>query len=177
MEKAKLQEIIKNNTSESGEIDFSKLEEIVNAENQKKIDSIIIANKSKSKEKMAKLEEELNALKNSSKPNSDDPEKKTNPSDGSEVIMKEFEELKKQISSMKEEKEKETQIKEFKKKAKDLKVDENLITSFIDSGSNLEKIELEKFKGKDKILNNLGNSEDDENVDSDLSKIEELLKL
>jgi tRNA(Phe) wybutosine-synthesizing methylase Tyw3 len=164
MEKAKLQEIIKNNTSESGEIDFSKLEEIVNAENQKKIDSIIIANKSKSKEKMAKLEEELNALKNSSKPNSDDPEKKTNPSDGSEVTMK-------------EEKEKETQIKEFKKKAKDLKVDENLITSFIDSGSNLEKIELEKFKGKDKILNNLGNSEDDENVDSDLSKIEELLKL
>jgi organic radical activating enzyme len=170
MEKAKLQEIIKNNTDEKGDIDFEKVGEIVASENQKKIDSIIVGNKNKSKEKLSKMEEELNELKNSSK--KAEPEIKADNLDDSDLIKKQFEELKSQIENMQKEKEKESKIKAFKKSAKELKVDDILI----DSGSDLDKIDLDKFKGKEQIIKNLGEDDDsEEESGSGLSKVEQLL--
>jgi hypothetical protein len=174
MEKAKLQEIIKNNTDEKGDIDFEKVGEIVASENQKKIDSIIVAKKNKAKEKLSKMEEELNELKNSSK--KAEPKIKADNSDDSDLIKKQFEELKSQIENMQKEKEKESKIKAFKKSAKELKVDDILINSFIDSGSDLDKIDLDKFKGKEQIIKNLGEDDDsEEESGSGLSKVEQLL--
>jgi hypothetical protein len=77
---------------------------------------------------------------------------------------------------MQKEKEKESKIKAFKKSAKELKVDDILINSFIDSGSDLDKIDLDKFKGKEQIIKNLGEDDDsEEESGSGLSKVEQLL--
>lgn len=126
-----LQKLIEDNTTD-GTIDFDALNEEIGGYTQKQIGAAVSKYKQKSAAKVAELEEQVKA--NEAKANG-------STSELSQVMAR--------MDAMEAEKAKAQAAKEFKAKAGELNVDAKIVDTFIDSGADLSKINLEEFKGAD----------------------------
>lgn len=126
-----LQKLIEDNTTD-GAIDFDALNEEIGGYTQKQIGAAVSKYKQKNAAKVAELEEQVKA--NEAKANG-------STSELSQVMAR--------MDAMEAEKAKAQAAKEFKAKAGELNVDAKIVDTFIESGADLSKINLEEFKGAD----------------------------
>lgn len=160
------EEIIEKYKTEEG-IDFENLNKDLSEKTQEQLNAVASKTKAKYKTRLEEAEKKLEELTNSNK----------EPNGSKDDDTDKFDILTKRIEKMQEELLKKNQEEIFKQKAKNLNVDDKILEQLLNSGANLEKIDLENFKKEEQAkIPDLGTNEGDGEEETE-TKEKELIKL